>query len=793
MVLTLAVGVGAFAAVSSFVLGVLLDPLPYPRAADLVVLASRFDAVEINDVSWLDARDWRSHLTAVEELAIALTWDSVSLGAEAEGSHAASRVRAEYVSPSYFELLGAAVAVGRTFTEAEDAPPAGAPVLVLSHGLWQQRFGGDPAILGRQVVVDGRASTVVGVLAQGSHPLSGEAQLWLPSTQIAAGKGPVYLEDRSLRVFTVLARLQEGATPPQAQAELAELTRSLEELHPGSNRGYGGSVVRLSDWVYRQVPGLSEPRRTLLWLGLAALVLLILAGANLAHLFSLRLLDRGAELGVRQALGASPVELLWPLLLEALLLGLPGAAAAHGLAWLGVRGVLASEALGLPPWVEVGPGLVVGALALALALGLSSGLTLLAWARMGRRPQAAIATSGRRGGAALVFLQATSAVVLVFAAGLVLASTRRLHETGLGFATERLLTFEVALSTPGYDERPARALVARRLREEVAALPGVEVAGLWGAALPGVGGGYLELVPEGEPVSGALPGSPAREAVRGINHHVSAGALAALGIPLLRGRDLAATDGPDDPIVAVLGAHLAERLFPGREALGGRFRLGTASEAPRAEVVGIAADVLHGPRLGAAEPLDFYLHYDQRPVRNLGLFVLGDVPVSNLEPWARESLRRIDADLPAFAFTAARSRLRQEEAPARLAAFLAASSAAVALGLAAIGLYGVLAFQLERRRKTLALHRVLGATSAAVVRRALAPLLSWVFAGLVAGTFLSWIGGRALALVLYRADAGDPFFFTLAIAILLLVLGVASWFPIRRLAGSELGPLLRLP
>jgi len=750
VVLTLALGIGGVCSVWNLAGKILLRPFPYPGGERLVVLGNTFGEFDLNDSSYQDFRDWRERTRSYEELALLMSWDRVNLNAE--GS--AEREKVEYVSPPYFQMLGVDAARGRVFSESEDGPEGGEAVVLLSDALWRQSFGGDAAAVGQTVRINGQAYEIVGIMPRDFRGLSGEARLWLPFGRLAHTRQPLYLEDRNMRVARVLGRLVPGTSVERASQELDEVARRLAEEYPETNRGYGGRVVSLFEYTYRYLLGYQNIHRTLTGLALGALALLLLVWVNLGHLFTVRSFGRRHAIAVRRALGMRGRAFVRFAVLEAFWLALVGSILGFLLARVFTAWIVATPAVDLPTFLDPEPGwpelamsLAVAGLSAVLLGGISASqvLKMDLLAALSRAPSGP-AGSGRAGWQApLLITEAAFAMVLVVVAFVVSGSFKTLHETGLGFESERLATFEVALSTPTYDDWRRRIELVEAMRAELQRLPEVGEVGIWAAALPGIGGGYIEVGAEDRPAERE------KDVVRGINHHLSPGALSAVGIPLLRGRDVDAVASVEDPVVAVICENLAERLFPGEDPIGERFQAGPGGVGMPIEVVGLVPDVMHGSRLLGREPLDFYLSYYQRPVRNVGFFLLTEGEPAALELAAKQILRRLDPDLPLYGFSTARERMRREEAPERLAASVASAVATTAAFLACLGLYGVLSSWVAQNRRALAVRIAVGARrwqiSALVARRGLIPIIL----GLALGGFVALGVLKVLESVLYSA------------------------------------------
>ncbi|HEX2165381.1 MAG TPA: ABC transporter permease [Thermoanaerobaculia bacterium] len=776
-VLTLALGIGADSAIFSVVRAVLLAPLPYAEPERLVEVRTAYpngkdytlSAPDFASVAELDGPF--SGVTAYYSTEV--TWT---------GEGEPTTLQATVVGRDFFALLGVAPALGRDFTVDEHV--AGRErVVVLSHALWQSRFGGRADALGRTLTFAGVPHEVVGVAPEGfAMPLGAEVYGPLPYDETfsaAAGDG------RRSEFLTVVARLAPGATVERARVELAALGERLQREFPDTNG-------RLTFTAYRVVDQVVGDVRTplLVLLGAVGLVLLI-ACVNVANLLLARGATRQGEMAVRHALGAGRGRLVRQLLTEAAVLGLAGGAIGLGLAWAGTRALVAGGPQGIPRLDEVGVDRVVVAVTFVLALGTALLFGLLPALESTRgRLAGALKESGRgtpAGGGrgrgrlryGLIVTETALAVVLLVGAGLLLRSFLGLTAVDPGFEPEGAITFEVSLQGAGYDDFSHRVTTFRELEERIAALPGVAAVG--GAnVLPLHQGGAIESFD----VEGREPRPDELLEIRTV--WATPGYLAAIGTPLLAGRSFGDEDREGSAPVVLVNRAAVERWFDGESPLGRRLQLRGESR----EVVGVVGDL---PQLGLdrpAEPVAYY-PYAQLPGRTLAMVVRsasGD-PLA-LAGDVRRLVRRVDPELPVAEPQPLSSLVDGSLAPARFYAALLGLFAAVALALALVGIFGVMSYAVAQRTREIGIRIALGARRGEVLGMVLRRALLVAGAGLLAGALVALAATRVMASQLFGVSATDPWTFAAVLVLLAASAAAASLVPARRAASID--PMLAL-
>ncbi|MFN2432591.1 MAG: ABC transporter permease [Gemmatimonadota bacterium] len=790
--LTLALGIGANTAVFSLVDAVVLRPLPYAHPERLFLLAEQRAQGERRLASYPTFEDYRAQSSAWR-LGFALG-QPTRLRAEA----GTERRLVARVSRGYLDVLGVRPLLGRGFLPEEEQP-GGARVVVLTHRLWRERFGGDPGVLGRTLRFGEGPATVVGVLPHGiGYPTWAELYAPLASAPLTPA-----LERRDVHVDSrVVARLQAGTSLDRARAELQRIGGALAAEHPRENAGWAPVTIPLSD----DVTGAARPQLLVL-LGAVGLVLLI-ACVNVANLCLARATSRRRELAVRVALGAGRLRLARQLAAEAgavaLLGGILGlAAAAWGvdlLVRLGRGAELSAAAADLLPRLDevAVNGRVLSftaavSLLTGLLAGVAPGLHAAAGAPAAALQEGARGGEGRRAGrvrATLVIAEVALAAALLVGAGLMIDSFRNLGRVDPGFRPEGLLAVRVLPPSPAFDDPASDVLsLYRELVDAVAPLPGVQAVALVNN-LPMSGTSMFSPVE----IEGRETPEP-RESV-GLRA-VSEGYFETMGIPVLRGRSLRAADMSRSGVAAVVVSQaLADRYWPDGEALGRRLTLFRASagrsdfgEPVSGEVVGVAQNVQHLSLDQAPEPVA-YLPYTMSPWATTYLVVRGDRPEALLSSVRRELLRaEPDATLVEAGSVAAK--LSSTLAPRSFMTATVAAFAAAALLLAAIGLYGVLAYLVGRRTREIGIRMALGARAADVLRHVVGHAMALVGLGLGAGALLALFLARSLRGLLFGIEPADPATFAAVAALLAGVGLLASGLPAWRAARVDPSTALR--
>jgi predicted permease len=779
IVVTLALGIGGSTAMFSLVDAVLLRPLPFPDPDRLVMVWE--DAAGIgfpqNTPAPGNFRTWKSEATVFQTLA-ALDQRSFNLTGDGEPE----KIEGRGVTAEFFEVLGVSPALGRVFRRDEDAPGAG-HVAILSHGLWLRRFGGEPGVLGRSLLLNGERYEVIGVMPRGFQFLERYVGLWVPAARSAEEDAT-----RSAHYLTVVGRLKPRVRLEQAQAEIERVTRGIVRDDPGQAADLAAYVLPLRE----QLAG--DARRPLLVLSLATAAVLLIACANIAGLLLARAATRRRELAVRAALGASRFRIARQLVIESLLVALLGVGpgilvAVYGLALLEPL-VPQGLALASPPEIDakalacaVATGLVTGllfGLAPALRAAFADGSDAL---KLGR---SATALARGRGRAVLVTAEVAVTLVLLVAGGLLLQTLYQLRYADLGFRPDSLLSFRTKLPEPKYEAPEKRWAFYAGVLDRVGRLPGVVSAG-YTTSVPlewkgGTSGFRIEGV---EPRPG--------ESYDATHRQVSRDYLQTMGIPLRHGRFFEATDDARAQPAVIVNQAMARRYWGQDDVVGKRIRIGRGDEAPWRTIVGVVGDVR---QMGLDAPVkpEMYLPLEQVPGQPWftprDLVVRTKAGAGGLVDAVRRAVGDVDPDQPVSNIRAMDEILDEEVASRRLGALLVGIFAALAFVLAGIGIYGLLSFYVAERTAEIGVRLALGATRrdvfAFVVRRGMGPALL----GIVLGAAGAFAAGRVLAKLLYGVGGADARTFAAAAALLALLALLACWLPARR--AMSVDPLVAL-
>jgi putative ABC transport system permease protein len=790
-VLTLGLGIGANTAIYSVINALILRPLPYPSPDRLAFIDGTFRRPDGNTDFQLSYPEFVDIIADTRSFAAIAPW-TTGYGLALDGTDGAARLQANFVGRGYFDVLGVRPLMGRTF--APDDHRIGDDsrlVVVVSESTWRQHFGGDSAIVGRDVRLQGRPFTVVGIMPaqfeDAALAYSDGVDIWVPVERGPALVGTLDLTARGGRLLWGFARLADGVSLAAAQAELSALGSRLASAYPLTNASFDLRAAPLADSFFR------DARRPL-WLLLGGSWFVLFIGcANVANLLLVRSTTRGREFAVRLAIGASRGRVVRQLLAESLVLSMAGAAAGLLLAgWL-TPALVAASGLALPGFatVRIDRDVLIAAVLTALACGLTFGLAP-AWRAYRLSLSNGVASGGtasRRAAAALWLagIEVTAAFVLTAGALTMLQSFQALSRTDLAFRSERLLTVRLELPQERYSTPAARARFGQELRERVVALPGVDAATLWGPSMFARSTWVSFVAPADKVVADS-------ERVMLWRHSTNPGGLADLGIALRAGRDFSTADTLGTPPVAILSEAGARRIWPGEDPIGRQLRTGAGATATTITIVGVAGDARHRGRFRfsqgatAREPqLDLYFPYAQRPnaLVTLGVRTSG-APTAALKNVAA-ALASIDPSLPAYDIAPLDDRLRREEHSVGFASLLLNLYGGLALLLAAIGVYGVLAAIVGARLRELGIRAALGAAprqlQMAIVRQGLTVTLIAIGVGAAIAAML----GSSIRALFFDASTLDTRVLAGAALLLLIAASIASFAPARR--ASRIDPV----
>ncbi|HZN12569.1 MAG TPA: ABC transporter permease, partial [Blastocatellia bacterium] len=745
-VIALALGIGANTAIFSVVNAVLLRPLPYEESARLVILSERSPQLEGMSISYPNFTDWRQQNGVFEQIAV-FRRQSYNL----TGTGEPERLTGGQVSADLFPALRVKPALGRAF-RAEEDQPGGEPVAILSHGLWQRRFGGDPQILGRALVLSGRSYSVVGVMPEDFN-FPSRVELWTPVGQ-ESGQ-PSWQNRGNHPGLYGVARLKGGVTIDRARAEMDAIAARLEQQYPQSNTGNRVSITPALENVVRDIrPAL------LVLLGAVGCVLLI-SCANVANLLLARAAARQKEMAIRTALGAGRWRVVRQLLTESLLLALLGGGLGLLLARWGVRLILAVSPDSIPRAREIGlDGRVLGfTLLVSLLTGVIFGL-VPAWQASKPDLNETLKDAGRgsTGGlrrqrfrSALVVAEVALALVLLVGGGLLIRSFYRLQQVNPGFRPERLLTFQVALPSAKYSEDQPRINFYNQTLERLGALPGVESVGAATGLPLGNNGWQTSFAIEGRP--DPPPGQrPLTETAI-----VTTDYFRAMGMTLVKGRAFGEPDRKGSPPVTVIDERFAELHFPNEDPIGKGIRFGgRGGDNPVTTVVGVIRRVKMEGLATDSNRVQSYRPYLQQPANGMTVVMRAAGDPGQLAQAARQHVLAVDPDLPIFNVRTMERIWDDSVAPQRLNTLLLGIFGGVALLLAAVGIYGVMSYSVTQRTHELGIRMALGArprdVRALVVRQG----MTFVALGVGLGLAGALVVTRWMASLLYGVSASDP-------------------------------------
>ncbi len=786
-VLSLALGIGMNTAIFSVTSGLLLHPLPYRDADRLVILWNRSPGLNISQDWFSTAQyfDIRNSHTGFEQLAIA-----IGANYNLTGNGDPERVGVIRVSSNLLPMLGAAAAGGRLFVAEEDAPGRAATA-VLSYGAWTRRFGGDASVIGRNIVLNGLPYQVAGVLPA-SFSLPREV---LPTLGLAEN-GEIFLSlplaadaftVRTREDYNLIGKLRPGVSVERAQSEMDALTGRLRQQYPQVYPPNGGLTFGIVP-LLEQVVG--EIRRPLFILLASVGFVLLIACANVANLLLSRMLARRREIAVRAALGASRAQILGQLLVESLVIALLGGGLGVLLAAAGVRWIHVFQPQDIPrlPDIAVDGRVLLFTLLLSVLAAVICGLApALRIGRIDLHEDLKDAARGSAGAGSLwghgnhmrrllVAGQLALSMVLLTGAGLLIRSVARLERVSPGFNSANVLTFELTMTGRKYADAVTLVNGYRSLWERLAGLPGISASG-GVSALP-----FSQYFSWGPiTVEGRVPAA-GENFLNADVRVVSGRYFETLQIPLRSGRFFNDQDTAGNPRVALVDEYMAQQLWPGQDAIGKRIRSGDAGpDPPWTTVVGVVGRVKQYA-LDADSRIAFYVPHTQLPARAMYVVLRGGADSGALAAAVRQQIRDLDPNLPVYHLRTMKQLVDESLAHRRFSMLLLGLFAALALVLAAIGIYGVMAYLVTQGTREIGNRMALGATEARIVRlvvgRGMAIALAGIGAGLVGALFLT----RFLGSLLFEVPPTDAATFTATTLILAAIALLASLLPARRAA-----------
>ena len=773
-VLTLALGIGANTAIFSVVHSILLAPLPFPDPGRLVMMweSDAGDETARFIVAAPNFQDWSRQSTSFTHTAI---WEDLSFNIA--GGSDPEQVPGLRVSSTVFPMLGVAPQLGRTFTAEEDTP--GHAVAVISDGLWRRRFAARQDVIGQTMRLNGQPYEVIGVMPPSFAFIQQAYAVWVPIAFTEQDEG------RGSHSFYAAARLKPDVAFDAARAEMRAIGSRLEKQYEW-NKGESATITRMTDL------GITQIRGTLYALLGAVGMVLLIACVNVANLLLARATARHREFAIRAALGAGRARLASQMLAEGLLLAALGGVAGVGLAWAGTAALAGS----LPPSIRFAPfreartvPLDPAVLAFTFGLAALTGILFSLAPMLGARVHAgaSLKASGDRGAtgrftavrSALVAIEVALAVVVLAGAGLMIKSVARLNGVDPGLTPHHVLTMGIALPQPDTYGPPVRTTFCDDVQREVGALPGViSVAAISHLPLSGANAGRSFTI-EGRPAPSATEGPSASYRL------TCPGYFKTLGIPIVRGRDFTPADSLNAAGAVILNETIVSRYWPDQDPIGQRLKIGPpGSENPWMTIVGVTKDVRHFG-LDSDARREMFRPYSQAVWPTMTITVRTATEPLAMAASVRSALARIDPDQPVSRIRTMDQVIEESIGSRRFPMLLLALFSAVALVLAAIGVYGVVSYIVSQRTREIGIRMALGARAAQVTRLVLQRSLVPIGAGIVAGIAGSLAASRLLTALLFHVEPGDP----AVLGAIVLLLGVsaiaACLVPARRAASVD--------
>jgi predicted permease len=782
-VLALTLGIAADSAIFSVVNAVLLRPLPYAESERLVVLRERRPQLEGMSVAYPNFVDWREQNSTFEDIGV-YRRQSYNL----TGSGEPERLIGAQVSADVFAALRVSAARGRVFSNDEDKPGAD-PVVVLSHGLWQRRFGGDPGILDQSLALDGRSFVVIGIMPSDFQFPFRATELWTSAGQ--ASENPGWQNRGNHPGLTGIARLKLGVTVEQAREDMEIVAANLERQYPDANAGSRVTIISALENAVRSSSAGERIRPALLVLLAAVGFVLLIACANVANLLLARATTRQKEIAIRTALGASRRRIVRQLLTESVLLSVAGGALGLLLARWGVKLIIAISPNSIPRSREI--NLDGRVLAFTVGVSVLTGIIFgLVPALQSSKPDLneTLKDAGRgstgsrhlfRGG--LVVSEVALTLVLLVGAGLMIRSFYRLQQVDPGFNYDHLLTFSVSLPTKQYPEDQQKINFYEQLAEKIRTLPGVQTVG-GSSGLPLGNNGRQQTLfrvdgqPEPEP--GQTPVTDACIATPDY--------FEAMGIALLKGRNFSEQDVKGGPRVTLIDEEFARRYWPGQEAVGKNIR--SSRNDPPITVVGVVRRVKMDGLNEDSSRVQSYYPFRQLPNGGMTVVVRTANDPMGIVSAVREQVLALDPDQPVYDLNTMEQIRADSIAPDRLNLMLLASFAVVALILAGVGIYGVMAYSVTQRTHEIGIRMALGARQSDVLGMIIRQGMKLAVVGLAIGLGGAWLTTRAMSSLLFGVSATDPVTF-IVISVLLTGVALGACFvPARR--ATKVDPMVAL-
>jgi putative ABC transport system permease protein len=791
VLLILALGISSTTTITSIASSVLLAEVPYQAGDRLVVLQNRAEDGAIFPASYLDVESWRQQSRTLELISAGSSFQQLNL---TEGDRA-ERVGVAFVSASYFDLLGLHPARGRTFQREDENPTSPPAVTVLSHGLWKRRLGGNPAIVGQGIRIQGLTFQVVGILPEGFHDIYPDIDLYVPVTVSRLTHRAGYVEERTVRWLDVFARLRPGVTLEQAKQEMGSISRQLAVTFPTSNQGYAASLQPLRTFQFD-----FDRMRLSIWTLLLGSVFVLLVGcANVTNLLLIRAVERRKEVALRLALGITRLRLVLGFILEGALLCLSGAVLGVAAATFAVKilATLGNQAYGLPDFIHFAVDLraltvtVVLSILISVLIGViparkSMNVDLqeeLKSEGKGHSPSASTAFTR----SFLVISAIFFSVVLLIGAGLMIKSLGALIESDPGFRVDHVLSARFELPATSYrTDEPVYSLY-KRLIAKARTLPDVEEAGVWAPGMVGASGFIKFIVAEGRSLEAP------EDQIKVYEHRISPNLLRTLGIDLFKGRDFTEQDDANHPTIAIVSRSAAEAIWPSQDPIGKRFWVGPPQNV-WAEVVGIAADVDQRGRLSPDRDCrrDVYFPLFQMRSRTSSILLRMRRDGGQAGVQLSKILQSIDPDIPVYDVKTLHERRHDEEAGVRLNTFLLIFFASSALMLAVIGIYSILVYTVRQQSFEIGIRMALGADRSEILGHFVRKGVALLAIGLCAGLAFALGLAKTISSILFNVSPYDPLVFIAVPCVIALFSLPAILRPASRATRADPSSLFRL-
>ena len=789
--LTLALCIGANTAMFSVVRSVLLKPLPFRDADAIVYMTNSYPGAGIPRASTgvPDYYDRIERTTVFSHLALLQT-NGMTVGEPGRPE----RITGMAVTPSFFSLLYADAALGRTFTDAEGEPGA-ADVAIISHGMWQEQYAGAPDVLGRTIRINERPHEIVGVMPRGFEFQQADARVWVPLAFTAEQRAD---DRRHNNSWEMIGRLKPGGTVAQAQRELDRINAENDERFPEFKEvlrkaGYSSIVANYQEDLTRDV-------RSTLWLLQAGVAFVLLIGCvNIANLIMVRATSRHRELATRSALGAAHGRLVRQLMTESIVLAVLGGALGIALGWLGTRAfaTIAGDELPRATEITLDATVMLAALGVSVLAGLLFGVIPVVrllrgdmssvFREEGRTGTASRRTHALRG--TLVVAQVSLAFALLIGAGLMISSFARTLAVDPGFEPDELLTASISLPGARYGDEDALRQFQARLLERMRTRQGVQHASAASMVLFGDDFNSSVVTPEG------YAPAPEESLISPINSRVSDGYFETMGIDVISGRSFTPGDVASAQQVAIIDETLAQRFFAGQDPIGRRITqgvpgLGRDEELQYRTIVGVVRSVRVSNLTGDQPPGHYYIPLAQAPSGQIYVTLRASIPLEAVTTALRTAVTDIDPELPVHNVASMQERIDASVTTDRVRTMLLIAFAALALFLAALGLYGVLAYSVAQRSAEIGIRMALGSSTSDVFRMVLVQGAKLMVIGLAVGVLASIALTRGVRDMLYGVAPIDPVVYSGVLVLLSVTALIACVVPARR--ATRVDPLVAI-